>query len=84
MGMAYGFGYDENPLNGVPGPQVPAEWSATVQDAAHIVVTFGPWLSGSSTQYLLTVSKTGSGAANGVVTSTSVSPRQHHRLWNQL
>ena len=74
MGMAYGFGYDENPLNGVQGPQVPAEWGGNVNDDAHIVVTLGPWLSESSTQYLLTVSKTGTGAANGVVTSTSVSP----------
>jgi|GEM_PF-6488055 len=50
MGMAYGFGYDENPMNGVIGPQVPAEWGGNVNDNAHIVVTFGPWLSESPTQ----------------------------------
>ena len=74
MGMAYGFGFDENPAPSYTGaPQVPSEWNQTV--GGDLTVTFGPW---STTQpagtYSLLVTKSGAGQAGGVVMSTSVVP----------
>lgn len=70
MGMAYGFGFDENPAPSYSGaPQVPSEWNQTV--GGNITVTFGPWLITSPPgTFLLQVTKSGTGQSGGLVTST--------------
>ncbi len=68
MGMAYGFAFDENPAPSYSGAQqVPSEWNQTV--GGNIVVSFGPWLSESPSQYSLAVSRTGTGAIGSQVTA---------------
>lgn len=75
MGMAYGFGYDEDPMNGVIGPAVASKWDGNVNADARINVTLGPWFPQSPvSQYLLQVTKAGTGASDGVVTSIAVNP----------
>lgn len=74
MGMAYGFGFDENPAPSYAGaPQVPSEWNQTV--GGNILVTFGPWLlTQPSGPFSLLVTKSGTGQSGGIVSSTSVIP----------
>jgi uncharacterized repeat protein (TIGR02543 family) len=68
MGMAYGFAFDENPAPSyADAPQVPSEWNQTV--GGDIVVSFGPWLSATPSQFQLTVSKSGTGASGSGVTA---------------
>lgn len=54
MGMAYGFGYDENPTYGGPTgqPQVPPEWGA-IASGSILTLTFGPWKSSHLTSYTM-------------------------------
>lgn len=44
MGMAYGFGYDENPVHAAGGqPQVPSKYDPVDSGTTSMTVTLGPW-----------------------------------------
>ncbi len=44
MGMAYGFGYDENSISPTSYAQVPPKWDGTLDSTATVTLTFGPWV----------------------------------------
>ena len=44
MAMSYGFSYDENPMGGVEGPQVPSEFRPPFPDGTtNLKITLGSW-----------------------------------------
>lgn len=44
MAMSYGFSYDENPMGGVEGPQVPSEFRPPFPDGTtNLKITIGSW-----------------------------------------
>lgn len=72
MGMAYGFSNDENPTPTVPTPpalvspqpEVPSKLDQTVVFGSTGTITFGPWLTSSTTNPTLSVVVQGQGTVS--------------------